>query len=137
MRVLLVENTQKGQAAFSLAIDQLKEFNIKLDLAKTAEEALALITQGPRYDLVVTGYSLPGMNGSELASLLRKRGREQFELFYYTGHPDKVGRSRVIPKPAKPEHVRVALEAVQTVKAWRQNPGVASRALLAALALPA
>ena len=137
LNVLLVEDTKIDLLTFTKAISQLKDFNIKLDIAGTAEEALSMIQAGPRYDLVVTDYVLPGMNGKEFANMLKQRGREQFELFYYTGDPDVVGRKRCIPKPAKPEHIRVALEAVQTVQAWRKNPVVAQRALLAALAVTA
>lgn len=44
------------------------------DFAANGEEALALLAQGNRYDLVITDIGMPGMSGWQLAEEIRNKG---------------------------------------------------------------
>jgi CheY-like chemotaxis protein len=51
----------------------MKEFGMSCDTAQSGEEALARVERNGNYDIYFTDYNLPGMDGIELATLLRTK----------------------------------------------------------------
>ena len=73
LRMLLVEDNEHDRIAFERA---LKKANIDLDLTvcNRAEEAESrLITPNGKFQIVVTNYDLPGMNGLDLYMKVRRQ----------------------------------------------------------------
>ena len=69
-RVLLVEDDKDiGETTCTL----LSQDGHSVELALSAEVALALAMAGARYDIVLCDLRLPGMSGFELAERLRER----------------------------------------------------------------
>jgi len=75
--------------------------------AASAEEALALLAQCRRLDLLFTDIRLPGMNGWRLAEQIRAR-RVDVPVIYVSGYADRVEPlplSRFLQKPYRPSQV--------------------------------
>ena len=75
--------------------------------AGSAEEALALLAQCRRLDLLFTDIRLPGMNGWRLAEQIRAR-RVDVPVIYVSGYADRVEPlplSRFLQKPYRPSQV--------------------------------
>ncbi|HWX22468.1 MAG TPA: response regulator [Candidatus Binatia bacterium] len=85
-----------------------------VEAAPGAEEALALFEPG-KFDLVIADYKMPGMQGDELAALLKARAPDQ-KIIILTGHVEEL-RSQDKPLAAdlvigKPFALREFLEAI-------------------------
>ncbi len=85
--VLLVEDEP---AVSELALGLLQEAGYKVKTATSASEALALLRQGDEIDLVFSDIMMPGMNGAELARLVRREFPGMFILLA-TGYTDAIG----------------------------------------------
>ena len=74
LRILLVEDNEHDRAAFRRSFKKA-EGSYEIVEFERAEEALATLSANPpQFDILVTGYMLPGMNGMELCrELLKKR----------------------------------------------------------------
>src|SRR5206468_188213 len=71
-RILLVEDDADiGETTCAI----LRRDGHTVELATSAEEALAMTSNGVRYDIVLCDLRLPGMSGFELAERLRPRLR--------------------------------------------------------------
>ena len=62
-----------------------------------------MLSSGPRFDLVLIDYAMPGMNGGELAGRVRARDADQ-KIVFITGYADftalaALGEDRVVQKP--------------------------------------
>ncbi len=68
--VLLVEDEQSVRKYVGYA---LRSAGYRVLEAKDAKEALELLSQGPKPDLLLTDVVMPGMNGRELAGLIAPR----------------------------------------------------------------
>jgi CheY-like chemotaxis protein len=69
VRVLIVEDERVSREALG---HLLSRFGYRVELAESAEDALALIERHPRPDVVLLDVDLPGMNGMELLVELRE-----------------------------------------------------------------
>jgi len=69
IRVLIVDDDADIREYF---VDILMRFNISCDAAANAEEALALLEKGNRYDLCFIDWKMPGMNGVELSRRIKE-----------------------------------------------------------------
>jgi len=72
LRVLIVDDSP---AAREILRHVIESYGIRSDEAGTAREALAHLISGngaPQYDVVVTDYALPGMDGLELFKTMRE-----------------------------------------------------------------
>ena len=87
----------------------------RVDLADTGEAGLALFEQNP-YDLVLTDLMMPGLDGVELAGLLRRRD-PGVKLIMLTGSAASLedeGRSIPdFPVLAKPVNLQVFRRAIE------------------------
>ncbi|MGN6790489.1 MAG: two-component regulator propeller domain-containing protein [Rhodanobacteraceae bacterium] len=119
-RVLLVEDDPvAGQAIAGL----IESFGYAVTLAPQALAALAELDATGGFDLVVCDFDLPGMDGCEMAELLRQRGvAVPIVALTASAHGDEeqralaAGMNAFLRKPVLPEDLRETLEeAKQTV----------------------
>ena len=92
----------------------LEEIGMQTQAARNGFEALTLFAASS-FDIVITDLTMPGMNGVELASQIRKRRPAQ-TIFLLTGFPGELlGRQipcidRLLTKPIAFDELRVAIE---------------------------
>ncbi|MGH8184199.1 MAG: two-component regulator propeller domain-containing protein [Rhodanobacteraceae bacterium] len=116
-RVLLVEDDPvAGQAIAGL----IETFGYAVTLAPQALAALSEIDAGDGYDVMVFDFDLPGMDGCELARMLRERGvTTPIIALTASAHGDEEQRARAagmnafVRKPVLPVPLREALEAAR------------------------
>lgn len=73
LQALVVDDTATNR---TILINQLSSWGIIVDAAETAEEALTILKNIPKVDIILLDMNLPDMNGAELA----RRIREQLRL---------------------------------------------------------
>ncbi len=129
-RILLVEDNA-DVAASTRSLLQMQGFEV--DLATSADEALARLRRGIEWDLVLSDVVMPGeANGIELARILRREA-PQLPLVLMTGYTPELAAATsegfsVIAKPFDTRGLRRAIdEAMQ-----RRRPSVQDDAMSAA-----
>lgn len=116
-RVLLIEDDPiAGQAIAGL----IETFGYAVTLAPQALAALSAIDAEDEFDLVVCDFDLPGMDGCELAKLLRRRGvATPIVALTASAHGDEeqrafaAGMNAFLRKPVLPEPLREALDSAR------------------------
>lgn len=81
--------------------DMLTDVGYDVVEAETAEEALKLLERGDRFDLLVTDHLMPGMNGTELARLVRSR-EQGMPILLVSGYAEMEGVDPSMPRLIKP-----------------------------------
>lgn len=82
-RILVVEDSRNCVELLEVALQPAE-----LRVTGSAEEALELLKK-ERFELVVTDVNLPGMDGLELTSELRRNGREpHLPIIVLSGNPN-------------------------------------------------
>jgi DNA-binding response OmpR family regulator len=90
----------------------LTYFNFEVHSARTGEEALALFDPA-LHDLIVTNNSLPGMNGQELACVIKMRAPRTPVIVFAGELPtNRNCLDRVIMKPAQLLLLQETVEAL-------------------------
>jgi CheY-like chemotaxis protein len=74
--ILIVEDTEN---VADLMKEMLKSFGYEVEVRLAVTEALATYEPG-KFDLVITDYTMPGMNGLSFAYLLRQQSPRQLIL---------------------------------------------------------
>ncbi len=103
----------------------------EVDTASSGKEALSMLDQG-QYDLVITDFKMPGMQGDELAVAIKARDPRKpvvmitayAELLQGTGNP-LPGVDLVISKPFLLENLRAALAKVVPAQPASSGRGTA------------
>ncbi|HJU26801.1 MAG TPA: ATP-binding protein, partial [Rhodanobacteraceae bacterium] len=115
-RVLLVEDDPVAAQAIGGLIET---FGHRVTVAPQALAALAEIDANDAFDAMVFDFDLPGMDGCELAALLRKRGvATPILALTASAHGDEeqrahaAGMNGLLRKPVLPGALREALDAV-------------------------
>lgn len=115
-RVLLVEDDPVAAQAIGGLIET---FGHRVTVAPQALAALAEIDANEAFDAMVFDFNLPGMDGCELAALLRKRGvATPILALTASAHGDEeqrahaAGMNAFLRKPVLPGPLREALDAV-------------------------
>jgi CheY-like chemotaxis protein len=114
--VLLVEDDPvAGQAIAGL----IESFGHAVTLAPQALTALSAIDADGGFDAMVFDFDLPGMDGCELARLVRQRGvTTPIVALTASAHGDEEQRARAagmnafLRKPALPEDLRATLDGL-------------------------
>lgn len=75
-RILVMDDTP---TVADLIREMLLSMGHQVELAQTVEEAMGMFEPG-RFDLVITDYTMPRMNGMEFSHVLRQRAPEQLIL---------------------------------------------------------
>ncbi|MDP2356235.1 MAG: PAS domain S-box protein [Beijerinckiaceae bacterium] len=81
--------------------DMLTDLGFDTSEAASAEMAVELLQSGNAFDLVVTDHLMPGMNGAELAALIRDRWSSTAVLIV-SGYAGVDGLSPDVPRMTKP-----------------------------------
>jgi CheY-like chemotaxis protein len=119
-RILLAEDSADVAQALN---DMLAEFGHEVDHAPDGKEALTHYKPG-KYDLVITDYSMPRMNGVELAEIIKRRSHKQpilmitafaFTIAAFDGRPLPV--DVILRKPFLPKEFQDALVKLFPAKA--------------------
>ena len=106
--VLVVEDNPIARAT---AVGMFEELGFRVLDAYNGQHALALIEANPEISLMFIDVRMPGMNGSELAEVVRRR-RPDIKLVLTSGY---VGQEAVpsglpfVPKPWRMEQVAKAV----------------------------
>jgi CheY-like chemotaxis protein len=115
-RVLLVEDDPIAGPAIAGLIET---FGYRVTLATQALAALSDVESDGAYDAMVFDFDLPGMDGCELATLLRQRGvTTPIVALTASAHGDEerrasdAGMNAFLRKPVLPEPLRDALDSV-------------------------
>jgi CheY-like chemotaxis protein len=69
--------------------------------ATSAEEALILVEHGETIDLLVTDHLMPGMDGTELARLVRS-WKQDLPILLVSGYAEQEGVDPTMPRLIKP-----------------------------------
>ena len=108
-RVLFVEDDPD---LLAMSCSVLEMLNQRVDGAASPAEALAML-ESNHYDVLITDYELPGMNGVELARRARA-GRPHLKLVVATGYGRVDGAAEIgaitLPKPFSPSDLKRILE---------------------------
>ncbi|MEQ1883992.1 MAG: response regulator [Bryobacteraceae bacterium] len=86
LRILVVDDNANGLAARRCVLEELGH---KITTAKCGNEAFALFEEN-RFDLLVTDYKMPRMNGVELISKVRSL-RPEVPIILISGFADALG----------------------------------------------
>ena len=82
--------------------DLLEDLGHVVRDVNSAAEAIGLVESGERFDLVVTDYSMPKMNGGQLAAVLR-RIQPELPILLATGYADLPAGTEIdLPRLSKP-----------------------------------
>lgn len=95
---LLVDDEELVRASTA---DMLSDLGYSVTEAICAEEALRLIDEGLAPDLVVTDHLMPGMSGTELATVLKDR-RPATKVLIVSGYAEDEGIAADLPRLTKP-----------------------------------
>jgi CheY-like chemotaxis protein len=96
--VLLVDDEDLVRSSTA---DILADLGYAVVEASSAEEALRLVTQGLRPDLLVTDHLMPGMDGVELARLLKQQ-LPALRVLVISGYAEAEGVAADLPRLEKP-----------------------------------
>lgn len=125
-RILLVDDNLLGSSARRMI---LTEAGYAVEMAGNGEEAWELFQRG-RFDLVVTDYKMPGMNGVELIRLIRA-AEAPVRIILLSGRiatlgmtEKSTGADELIAKSAK--EVEELLRSVRRLVAQPARRGVSS-----------
>lgn len=96
--VLLVDDEELIRLSTA---DMLSELGYRVLEACSAEEALALLNQGHRPDIVITDHLMPGMSGTDFARMLQ-RDRPSTRVLLVSGYADSEAIPADLPRLTKP-----------------------------------
>jgi PAS domain S-box-containing protein len=82
--VLLVEDDPSIRLLITEVLDELGYASVE---AADGEAALALLESNTRFDLMITDVGLPGMNGRQLANIVREH-RPNLKVLFLTGYAE-------------------------------------------------
>ncbi len=115
LKVLIVDDDAPFVELLKLAV---RNFNFQLDVAKDGPSAIALLNK-KRYDLVISDYRLPGMDGLNLVRIARNHNPECWIMLVSAAHADMISkeiknlaRFTFIQKPLSPWQIRQAVKNV-------------------------
>lgn len=95
--------------------EMLSELGYAVAEAGSGEEALGLVDDGLKFDLLVTDQLMPGMNGTDLARTLLERFPECSALVV-SGYADVDGIAADLPRLSKPFRQRELVSALAELK---------------------
>jgi CheY-like chemotaxis protein len=109
LRILVVDD----EPSVGNTVKMLLQFDgHEVEATHSSTDALALFEPG-RFDLVITDFAMPGMNGHQLAAAI-KAGAPDQPVIMLTGHAGTLLPSPsvdfVVGKPFRLEHLRVMQE---------------------------
>ncbi|MBD3315094.1 MAG: response regulator [Chitinivibrionales bacterium] len=129
-QIVLVDDNEGVLTTIQLLLKARHDDEVAL--YTSPEELLRAMDQGMRPDLVITDYSMPGMNGGELLTSIARRD-ESIPGIVITGYPEGLdalaGRYPILCKgtrdfiPTLLKHVKIFLSTPTTASAERLLAG--------------
>jgi CheY-like chemotaxis protein len=118
-RVLIVDD----EASVRKAVEILLKFDgHKVEMAQDGSEALSAFREGD-FDLVITDFSMPEMNGHELATIMKNK-KPKLPIIMFTAYADTRLRDQAFPnvdliigKPCSLDELRGAFRKVLSAPA--------------------
>ena len=111
-RILLVDDDELVSSSVTAMIEDLGHTVMG---ARSAEEALALLSSGAGVDCVISDHAMPGMTGLELAAQLSRRWPD-LPVILATGYADVLDHSAMsipfLPKPYRQQTLATLLSQV-------------------------
>lgn len=95
---LLVDDEELVRASTSY---MLAELGYRVIEAASGEEAMELIGAGESFDLLITDHLMPGVNGTDLARMVRD-SRPGTPILLVSGYAEREGLDPDLPRLAKP-----------------------------------
>ena len=89
-----------------------------IDVANRAEEALSLLTDGNRYDVILSDFAMPRVDGARLLELIAQLDRAQADrVIFVTGNGlgaivQTAAVHTIIDKPFSPKKLRELVDRV-------------------------
>lgn len=125
-KILLIDDNRDG---LLVRRSLLEELGYRVEITGTGEDALKMLTAA-RFDLVVTDYKMPRMNGTELIARIRKVDPDA-RVILLSGFVDPLalteestGADSVIAKSARePAHLLRAVKRLLNRAPLRKQPG--------------
>jgi CheY-like chemotaxis protein len=120
-RILVVEDEA---AVRELLMRVLQDAGYLVAAAKNGTEAVEMAEHQPPFDLLITDYAMRGMNGVELAKVLRAKHPDLKVLITSTFRPEQLGEEALpvaaefLEKPWTPHEM---IDRVRTVLARRSS----------------
>lgn len=115
MKILLVDDDEWIRDSLSLFFEAE---GCNLRTFETAEEGMEAVTQ-QAYDIVISDYKLPGMDGLEFLRRVKEKQPDAFEILItaYANceiekEADEIGVKDIIPKPFTSEDVEMSLSRI-------------------------
>jgi two-component system probable response regulator PhcQ len=71
-RIIIVDDEKDVLEALHETLKRAKEFQCEVEMANEGSGALALMEKG-RFDLIITDYKMPGMNGIDLLVAVKEK----------------------------------------------------------------
>jgi len=118
--VLLVDDEELVRASTSY---MLVELGYRVIEAASGEEAIKLTCAGESFDLVVTDHLMPGINGTDLARVVRNY-RPGTAILIVSGYAEREGLDPELPRLSKPfrkSDLAASLSQLR-VKSWDDPP---------------
>jgi CheY-like chemotaxis protein len=95
---LLVDDEELARTSTG---EMLRDLGYEVAEAESAEEALRLIGNGLRPDLLVTDHLMPGIDGTDLARMVRSE-RPEVQILIVSGYAECEGIAPDLPRLTKP-----------------------------------
>jgi len=129
-KILLVDDNRDG---LTVRRSLLEELGYRVEVSASAEDALKLFAAS-RFDVVVTDYKMPRMNGAELIARIRKV-EPAARVILLSAYVDPMGLTEqntgadtVVEKSARePAHLVRAVKRLLNLPPVRKPPGTQKR----------
>jgi two-component system chemotaxis response regulator CheY len=119
-RLLLVHDDAPGLEGLASALESVAE----VETCSSGESAVSRVARKV-YDIVVTDYGLPGMNGEELLHAVSSREPDAAGLLIATSDEYRVGprpgRHRVLLKPVEPSRLCATVRQLASIVRMRRT----------------
>ena len=106
----------------------LQHVGYEVATAGSGEEGIRLLDSGYEYDLVMTDIRMPGMNGNELAKIIRNSDLSHMPIIAMTGYHDDVDQELFDSILEKPFALKILSEIIQTLIRKEEGSQVHSEA---------
>lgn len=116
--VLLVDDEELVRASTSY---MLAELGYRVIEAASGEEAMQVMANGEPFDLLVTDHLMPGINGTDLARVVRT-SRPGTAILLVSGYAEREGLDPDVPRLTKPfRKSELAASLCQLRGEWRED----------------
>ncbi|RYG96912.1 MAG: PAS domain S-box protein, partial [Alphaproteobacteria bacterium] len=106
---LLVDDEELARLSTA---DMLSDLGYEVVEASSAEEALRIIRDGARPDLLITDHLMPGMNGTELARLVQS-AQSWVQVLIISGYAEVIGVDPDLARLTKPFRIADLVESLE------------------------